>query len=123
MNRKWSTLLSVGISAVLIGAGIWFLFASHRFPWHEHHLGGGISPHFMMGGGMGITMILFWILIIAASIGLIRAIFGTGTASPRQEANGRNGDDPVTILQRRYARGEIDRQEYEARLVDLQTIP
>jgi uncharacterized membrane protein len=33
--------------------------------------------------------------------------------------SGRGEDSPETILKRRYARGEIDRDEYEHRLNDL----
>jgi putative membrane protein len=70
-------------------------------------MGGGEA---MMGGmwlwwiiGVGVLVLLVWVIARAAG----------STAPP-------SGDDsPDTILKRRYARGELDREEYERRLSDL----
>lgn len=65
------------------------------------------------GGGMGWWMTfgwVFWIAVIAAIVWVVSRSARTG---------GANEDSPETILKRRYARGEIDRQEYEQRLADL----
>ncbi len=67
-----------------------------------------------MGWGMGFGW-LFWLLIIGLVIWGIKAI---------SENRGRNesrpsGDRALEILKERYARGEIDRDEYEARKRDL----
>ena len=109
MNRKTSTLLSLGISAVLIAAAIWFLYRHNTGMW----VGNGrwdMGNHHMMGGGMGIIMIIFWVVLIGALVllvtGAINGIRGTQ----------QNDDDlrrPLEILKQRYARGEIDKAEYE----------
>jgi len=63
-------------------------------------------------GGMGL-----WWLIGIALIGAFAWWFARASGSP----GGAPRDDasPETILKQRYARGEIDREEYERRLSDL----
>ena len=63
-----------------------------------------------MGWFGGIFMILFWVLVIAGIIYSIRYLV-TGKSA----ASGREGSDPLEILQKRYASGEIDDEEYEER--------
>jgi len=66
-----------------------------------------------MGPGW-IFMLLFWALVIAGGIALVRWL---GT---RDKGGGdRKRRTPLDILQERYARGEIDREEYEQKRRDL----
>ena len=67
------------------------------------------------GGGMGISMLLFWGLIIAAIVVLVRG-FGArpGGSEPRLREK-----TPLDILGERYARGEIDKKEFEEKRRDL----
>ncbi len=52
--------------------------------------------------GLGLLLLFIWVVARAA-----------GASSP-------GGDDsPETLLKRRYARGEVDQEEYERRLSDL----
>ena len=116
MNRKTSTLLSLGISAVLIAAAIWFLYNHNAGMWTGNGRWGMGYDH-MMGSGMGIVMIIFWIVLIGAFILLISgAINGIRGFQQKNE-----GDlpKPLEILKQRYARGEIDRAEYENKRRDL----
>ena len=68
MNRKASTLMSLGVSVAFIAVGIWVLCQ------HQARLGArgpAVSDYFMMAGdGMGIVMIPFWLAILSA-IGLM----------------------------------------------------
>lgn len=61
-----------------------------------------------MGG-----MWFFWIVVIVVLIFLIRwlAVSPQRTEAPRESA--------IDILKQRYARGEIDKEEYERKLSDL----
>ncbi|HEY5616522.1 MAG TPA: SHOCT domain-containing protein [Vicinamibacterales bacterium] len=71
----------------------------------------------MMGGGdvmMG-GMWLWWIVGLGVLVLLVWAI-ARAAASP---APLQGGDSPEAILKRRYARGELDREEYDRRLSDL----
>lgn len=67
-----------------------------------------------MGFGW-IVMILFWALVIGGVIALVRWFGmrdgGRGDTSRRT---------PLEILQERYARGEIEREEYEQKRRDLE---
>jgi putative membrane protein len=66
----------------------------------------------MMGGGYGfggLGMILIWVLIIAAVVLLVRALVG-GQWGSGQAGGGRSARQ---VLDERFARGEIDRDEYE----------
>lgn len=79
--------------------------------------GGGFHQGFGWMGGGGIGMGLFWILVIVVVVLLVRSIWGGrdsaagGDATPRRSA--------LDILRERYARGEIDREEFEQKRRDL----
>ncbi len=114
MNRTTSTLLSLGVSAVLIAVGVRFLY-NHMGIWPEHGRW-AMGHHSIMGGGMGIVMILFWVLLIAAFVLLISgALNGIRGAKQNQD----DAPNPLEILKQRYARGEIDKTEYEEKRRDL----
>ncbi|HUW28632.1 MAG TPA: SHOCT domain-containing protein [Sulfuriferula sp.] len=73
---------------------------------------GGFGSGFGFGG---IFMILWWVLIIVGIIALVKWMvtsFGAG---------GRSGSDSkaLDILKERYARGEIDEQEFQQRKQEL----
>lgn len=68
----------------------------------------------MMGLGW-IFMVLVWALIVVGIIALIRWL-GI-TSSNRSEAQQKT---PLQIIQERYARGEIEREEYEQKRRDLE---
>jgi putative membrane protein len=116
MNRKTSTLLSLGVSAVLIAAAIWFLYNDNAGMWIGNG-GWGMGYGHMMGGGMGIVMIIFWIVLIGALILLISGAINGIRGS--QQKNEGDSPKPLEILKQRYARGEIDRAEYEDKRRDL----
>ncbi len=65
----------------------------------------------MMVGG-GLTMLVFWGGIILLVVLLARWIGGAGTGHPPA---GPPRQSALEILQERYARGEIDKAEYEER--------
>ena len=63
---------------------------------------------------MTIAMIAFWAMVIVAVVVLFRGNkSGDEESSPRQ--------DPMDILDQRFARGEIDEDEYHARSAVLRT--
>ncbi len=69
--------------------------------------------HGWMGGGW-IFMALFWVLIILAVVALMRR-----TDIGRNESRDTPRKTPIEILKERYARGEIEREEYEQKRRDL----
>lgn len=71
----------------------------------------------MMFGGLG--MLVFWGLVVGILVLGVRALGGSGgSANP----SGGSQPTPLEILQARYARGEISRDEYEAIRRDLQSV-
>lgn len=71
-------------------------------------------------GGMGwgwiglgmVHMLLFWVLVILGIVALLRWL-GSGS--------GRNSSSrPLDILKERYARGELNREQYEQMKRELQ---
>ncbi|MDQ3964735.1 MAG: c-type cytochrome [Actinomycetota bacterium] len=84
-------------------------------PGREGMMGGSMDG--MMGGGMLVGMIVFLLLIgavVAAAVLAVRK-FGRGSGG-----NGSRHDDPLSILKERYARGEVDHEEFEERRRVLQ---
>lgn len=80
----------------------------------------------MMGGGMmwiWFLMMLFGLLVfggvILLAIWAVTRLTGSERSQPGTTAN--SPEDPLVILQRRYARGEVGREEYERIRADLQS--
>ncbi len=67
-----------------------------------------------MTGFGGFMMILFWGLIIAGIVLLVRML-------ARSSGPGPGGETPVDVLKKRYARGDITKGEYEEMLKDLKS--
>ena len=65
-------------------------------------------------GGMGMGMVLFWVVVIVALILLVKNVRGVGAGK-----SGEPEKSAFDILQERYARGEIGREEYEQKKQDL----
>lgn len=65
--------------------------------------------------GMGFGMMLFWTLILVAAV--IGAILLVRKLSHSSEQPDSNSDVPsgLDVLEERFARGEIDREEFERR--------
>ncbi len=77
-------------------------------------MGPGMMGGFGIGHGMGgfgfIIMIAFWILIVVGIVYVIRWLAASTKAAQSTPAS---GETPVDILKKRYARGEIDKVEFE----------
>ncbi len=96
------------------------------FPWNQAlaQTGGPggwqMGPGMMGNWGMGwfgmIFMITFWVLIIVGLVFLIKWLIQTTSSG---KTGGRMGSSAINILKERYARGEIDQAEFEAKKKDL----
>lgn len=113
MRRLTTTWIGIGITAVLVAAGVWFLYG-----WGTGYgYGGGsrLMPHGMMpGGGMGLVMILFWVIVLIALASIVSGLLAD-RGNPRDDP-----PDALELLKRRYARGEIDKETYASMRRDLE---
>ena len=72
--------------------------------------GWGFIPHMWFGGAM---MALFWIAVIIAIVFIVKSLMKT--SGDRRTTD----DKPLDIAKKRYARGEITRDEFERFKEDL----
>lgn len=72
----------------------------------------GNEGHLFYGGGV---MWLFWVLIIVGVFFVIFNMTKEGFNTPPQDK-----ENPLDILNKRYARGEIDDEEFERRRKELE---
>ena len=76
-------------------------FAGHGWGW--------------VGIGM-VHMLLFWALIILAIVALVRYLSGESSESSRE-----TNKAPLDILKERYARGKIEKLDYEEKRRELRS--
>lgn len=69
---------------------------------------------FGWGLGGGIMMIIFWATIIISIIWIVREVVGKNNSDKT-----RYGKSAIEILEERYAKGEIDKKEFEEKKRDL----
>ena len=67
---------------------------------------------------MSVLMVAFWAAVVFGIVALFRSANRPNARLDRQVGH---GDEAVQALDLRYARGEIDEQEYNARLAVLRT--
>jgi putative membrane protein len=74
-----------------------------------------IGPGHMGWGGWfwgALIMLLFWGLVMALTVLVIRAIARPGRRDEGDRYYGGRGSSSLELLKERYARGEISREEY-----------
>lgn len=85
-----------------------------------HHMG--------LGGWSLLINAILWIGLIALGVWLLARLFSGSGGSRSDEGNSQTGqwaergerqETPLEILQKRYARGEISKEEYETVRHDL----
>lgn len=103
--RKLTRTLAAAATATLPIAGAAWAQAGERYYY---------GPHDMMGGWFGgVLMMLLMIALIVGAVVLTLRLLGHGPA-------GRPSGRALDVLNERFARGEIDRAEYEDRRRALQ---
>jgi putative membrane protein len=85
---------------------------------------GHYGDHMMWGGGgfgwfLMPLMMIFWIgLLVGAVVLVLRWLGASGRIEPRP---GKAGSDALDILRARFAKGEIDKAEFEERRALLES--
>lgn len=75
--------------------------------WHNGVMGWGYGPFAWIH-------VFWWILIVVGIAALVRVLIRSDHGRPREPQ-----DRSLIILRERYARGEIDKAEFDARKRDL----
>ncbi len=114
MNQNLRTVLIIGgiIVAILI-----ILSVVLAYFWGWQGDGYGMMGPGMMGGfGNMFLMPIVWIVVLGLIIwAVVTAIYSPGESN----STAHKADSPLEILKRRYARGEIDKEEYQEKKKDL----
>ena len=97
----WLALLAI----LLVPGSAWAQERVYEWHWGMHPMWG------VLGLGMMLMMLLFWAVLITGTVFGIRWLVAQGRAPGK--------DTALEILRERYARGEINRDEFEARKRDL----
>jgi putative membrane protein len=110
-RRRWrSAALALAglVAGVSVPGAAWGQERAADWNW-------GMHPMSWMWGawgiGMMVMMLVFWGVVIAGVVFAIRWLAGRGERS--------RSDRALDILRERYARGEIDKDEFEAKRRDL----
>ncbi|MBI4840694.1 MAG: SHOCT domain-containing protein [candidate division NC10 bacterium] len=82
-------------------------------------MGWGGYGAFGMGFVGWIFMLLFWGLIIVGLVLVVRWLWDQGRPATGAGTGGGAAEAPLDILKRRYARGEISKEEYDRMKQDL----
>jgi putative membrane protein len=112
------SLVRIAVLAILVVFAFSGSVVAHTGDDGVHHHDGWMGTHGGTGGGMfggfGFLWMLLWTLVlIGIPVGLVYLLF------IRHESVDRTTDDALDLLRRRYARGEIDEEEFDARRARL----
>ena len=102
------------------GSGGWMPMMNMMWGGWSSPFGGNNSTNNMMNFGFGpfggfgwIFMVLWWVLIIAGIVALIKWLTSQSHGTHNREQSA------LEILQERYAKGDINKQEFEEKKKDL----
>ena len=115
MNRNQNTALVIGGIIVAI---VVFLILGFLFIWGFRGSGYGMMGPGMMGGYGSMFLVSIFIIIV---LGLIiwAVVNATQKSGGSSDATDYKAETPLDILKRRYAQGEIDKEEFETKKRDL----
>lgn len=107
MKGKALLLHGAGASAGLAAAFPALADTGQTGSWNHHEMMWGGGTHWFMGP---IMMLLFVIVAVAVVALVIRGLGGPGGGTPHASRD--SGSSALEILEERFARGEIDEEEF-----------
>ena len=122
MNQNQKGVLIIG-GVIVSTLAILFVLTSFNWGWMGHD-----ERFDMMGPGMigGFGPMLFMPVLGIVILGLVvwavvSAFYKSGDSNDANysDKSSHEEDSPIDILKKRYARSEIDKEEYEAKKKDL----
>ena len=122
MNQNQKRALIIG-GGIVIALVILFVLISFNWAWMGQGEGFNMMTHGVRGGfGSMLFMPVLGIIILGLVIWAVVAAFhesGDSNETNHSDRSFHKEDSPIDILKKRYARGEIDKEEYEAKKKDL----
>ncbi|MFC1984940.1 SHOCT domain-containing protein [Chloroflexota bacterium] len=121
MNKGMKIGLIVGsvlIASLIIIPLVFGLSAGWETCQYEMEEHGMMGPWMMTGFGGWWTMGIFWLVVIGLIVWLVVYLVRNSGTTTKSSTGG--DLKAIDILKNRYARGEIDKKEYEEKLKDLQ---
>src|SRR5262249_56570517 len=111
---------AIVLSTLLLPASAWGQERAFDWRWDMHPMW---WPFAALAGSLLLLVLFGWVLLNLAPLilGIIAAVLGIRWLS-RASRSARH-DPAIAILRQRYARGEITRDEFEARMRDLDGRP
>jgi putative membrane protein len=104
--RRLVTMVATGAGSLGLS---WPAWAQQRpWDWGGHPMWGMWGA---WGVGMLLVMLTFWVLVVVGLIALVRWLVTQGRET--------RTDTALEILRQRYARGEINKDEFDAKKRDL----
>ncbi len=123
--KKTFTLLASALVLVLSGA--YFVHAQTsmmdgygwepnitRYNDHYGMMNYGLGGYGLFGGG--IVALIFWLLLIGSIVALVRYF----SHDSKMHSTPSRSDNAMNILKERYAKGEIGKEEFDAKKEDLE---
>lgn len=111
--------LAIGVAVLAIIVILGGMLAITALGMPAFGFGSAAYPVMSWGWGammvMMVVMLLFWVLIIGGIIALV--VWAIRAFGPQL---GRRQDEALAILDQRFARGEINQEEYQMRRRELQ---
>lgn len=115
MNQNQKTALIIGSVVVVI---LVFVLLGFLFIWGFRGAGFGMMGPGMMGGYGSMFLVPIFIIVILGIV-IWAAVTATQKSSGSNAATDYKAETSLDILKRRYAQGEIDKEEYETKKRDL----
>ena len=114
MSKGLKTVLTIG--GIVAGVILIVSLLSGAF-WGWQGYGYGMMWPGMMGGlGSMFLMPVLWLAVVGV---IVWAVAGAVRRSGESSRSGGSSDSPLEILKRRYASGELTKEEFDARKRDL----
>ena len=115
MSQNMKTALIIGGIIVVVLIVLPLVFG---LIWGGQYGGWGMMGPGMMGGfGWMAIMPVLWIVVLGLIIwAVVAAVRGS---SESRSSDSSKADSALEVLKRRYARGEINKEEYEGKKIDL----
>ena len=115
MNKNVKTALIIG--GTILGVIIILPLVFGAISGWQYGGWGMMGPGMMGGFGWMWLIPVFWIVFLGLIIWAIVALVRSSSESRGSDSS--KADSALELLKKRYARGEIDKQEYEEKKKDL----